>query len=47
MSTLVVGTVLSTWRVTAFLRFADHLDVIFEFEHLAKSFTHNHVVFRQ
>ena len=29
------------------LRLADHLQVVFKFEHLAKAFAHDHVVFRQ
>ncbi len=33
--------------LTSVLRFADHFKVGFEFEHLAKSFAHNHMIFRQ
>ena len=34
-------------RLAAVLRFADHFKVVFEFQHLAKTFAHNRVVFRQ
>jgi len=34
-------------RLAAVLRFADHFEVVFEFKHLAKSFAHNRMVFRQ
>ncbi len=34
-------------RLATVLGFADHFNVVFEFEHLAKAFAHNHVVFGQ
>ena len=34
-------------RLAAVLRFADHFEVVFQFEHLAKSLAHDRVVFRQ
>ena len=34
-------------RLAAILSFADHLHIVFQFEHPAKPLAHNHVVFRQ
>src|SRR5580765_3442541 len=46
--------VLRAWRcfdksdhLTTVVSFPDHFQVTFEFEHLAKSFAHDYVVFRQ
>jgi len=33
--------------LTAVLRLAEHFEAVFEFEHFAKSFAYDHVVFRQ
>ena len=34
-------------RLAAVLRFAGHFEIVFQFEHLAKSFAHDRMVFRQ
>ena len=34
-------------RLAAILRFADHLNIVFQFQHLAKTLAHDRVVFSQ
>ena len=34
-------------RLAAVFRFADHFNIAFEFQHLAKPLAHDHVVFGQ